>query len=69
MQTMAIVTGRSEEKQMLHVNEGEKINFIKELCTVGKYIRTVVFTQQVNYSGIGALSYKSLSINMAYIWK
>ena len=42
MQMMAIVTGQSEEKQMLHVNEGEKINFIKELCTVGKYIRTVV---------------------------
>lgn len=42
MQMMATVTGWSEGKQMLHVNEGKIITLIKGLCTEGRYTRTVV---------------------------
>ena len=42
MQMMATVTGWSEGKQMLHVNEGKIITLVKGLCIEGRYSRILV---------------------------
>lgn len=39
---MAIVTGWSEGKQMLHVNEGKIITLVRGLYTEGRYSRVLV---------------------------